>query len=277
MVERGAGSRSSQRQEPPATLHGARAAACGRSLASPNHGSHAHTPLQSQCLMMPPTRPPVGRLEVLVDAEGGALCIRAHPRLGVLGDPLLKEVGLALEGDEVHPVKGVHRGVEARDAQGGQQAVRAVLDVRAHGVRVHANEGDGQGVGDELLLDAHRRADDLVHALHGEGVVQHGVEQAREVAVQPLVPADELIGGGQAGHEAALLQPKDGAERPAEEDALHRREGDQALSEGGVLCRGRGRGRQHDTLVRVAGRTRQRGGGGGAGRLWCAAHPSWST
>ncbi len=38
------------------------------------------------------------------------------------------------------------------------------------------------------------------------------VEQAAKVGVQALVARDELIAEGQAGHQAALLQPEDGAE-----------------------------------------------------------------
>ena len=61
--------------------------------------------------------------------------------------------------------------------------------------------------------------------------------EAGKVCVQPLVAADELVGEGEAGHEAALLQPEDGGERPGEEDALHAGVGDHALSESGTPAR----------------------------------------
>jgi len=38
------------------------------------------------------------------------------------------------------------------------------------------------------------------------------VQQACKVCVQSLIPADELIGEGEAVHEATLLQPEDAAE-----------------------------------------------------------------
>ena len=38
------------------------------------------------------------------------------------------------------------------------------------------------------------------------------VQQARKVCVQALVTADELVAEGEAGHQAALLEPEDGAE-----------------------------------------------------------------
>jgi len=45
-----------------------------------------------------------------------------------------------------------------------------------------------------------------------------------------LVSADELVGEGESGHQASLLQPEDGSEGPGEEDPLHGREGYHALS-----------------------------------------------
>lgn len=36
-----------------------------------------------------------------------------------------------------------------------------------------------------------------------------------------LVSADELVGEGQAGHQASFLQPEDGCKGPREKNALH--------------------------------------------------------
>ena len=47
------------------------------------------------------------------------------------------------------------------------------------------------------------------------------VQEAGKVAVEALVAGDELVGEGEAVHEAALLEPEDAAEAAAEEDALH--------------------------------------------------------
>lgn len=47
--------------------------------------------------------------------------------------------------------------------------------------------------------------------------------------MEALVTGDELVGEGEAVHEAALLEPEDAAEAAAEEDALHARPGHQAL------------------------------------------------
>lgn len=58
------------------------------------------------------------------------------------------------------------------------------------------------------------------------------VQQARKVAVQALVARDELVGEGEPVHQAALLEPEDGAEGAREEDALYARPRHQPLREG---------------------------------------------
>ncbi len=60
-----------------------------------------------------------------------------------------------------------------------------------------------------------------------------GEEEAGEVGVEALVARDELVGEGEAGHEAALLEPEDAGEGAGEEDAFDGGEGDEALGEGG--------------------------------------------
>lgn len=177
------------------------------------------------------------RLEVLVQREGVAAGLVADAGLGVLADALLEEVGLALDGDEVHPVEGVALVEELGHAEAGEEVVRDELDVLDHEVRVDADEGHGEGVRNELLLGVDGGLDDLVDAGHGELLLQHGVEEAGEVPVQALVAGDELVGEAEAGHEAALLEPEDGAEGAGEEDALDGGERDEALGEGGVACK----------------------------------------
>lgn len=171
-------------------------------------------------------------LEVSVQREDLLLGSDTDAGLGVLAHALLEEIGLALERDHIHPVERVGRAVDLGHAQRLQQAVGAELNVLAHERRVHADELHGQRVLDELLLDGHGVADDLVHARLGQLVDDLGVHEAREVAVQALVATDELVREAQTGHEPALLEPEDGAERAREEDALHGREGQDALGVG---------------------------------------------
>lgn len=71
-------------------------------------------------------------------------------------------------------------------------------------------------------------------------MVEQGVEEAREVAVQALVAGDELVREGEPGHEAALLEPEDGAEGAGEEDALG------FVAAGVVVCLGGGEERKQE-------------------------------
>ena len=175
-------------------------------------------------------------LKVLVEAEDLLVGLDADAGLGVLSDALLEEVGLALEADHLHPLEGVGGVVVAGAAELGEEAVGAELDVVAHELGVHADELDGEGVGHELLLDLDGVGDDLRDAGLGELVDELPVQEASEVAVETLVAADELVGEAKAGHEAALLEPEDGAEGTREEDALDGGEGDAALGEGGIVA-----------------------------------------
>jgi hypothetical protein len=94
----------------------------------------------------------------------------------------------------------------------------------------------GKGVANELLLDGHRVEDDLLDGLLGKLVDDVvGVQHACEVAVHALVAADELVGETQAGHQAALLEPKDGTEAAREEDAFHGGKGHNALRKVAVV------------------------------------------
>ena len=50
-----------------------------------------------------------------------------------------------------------------------------------------------------------------------------------------LVAGDEFVGEGEAGHQAAFLEPEDGGEGAAEENPFDGSECDEPLREGGVL------------------------------------------
>mmetsp|Transcript_125581 Transcript_125581/g.340970 ORF Transcript_125581/g.340970 Transcript_125581/m.340970 type:complete len:245 (+) Transcript_125581:738-1472(+) len=71
--------------------------------------------------------------------------------------------------------------------------------------------------------------------LLGELVLQLAVDEARELGVQALVARDQLVGEGEARHQAALLEPVDGAERATEQNSLHGRKRDDALGEASLL------------------------------------------
>ena len=162
-------------------------------------------------------------LEVLVEAEDLLVGLNTDTGLGVLSHTLLEEVGLALEADHLHPLEGVGGVVVTGTSELGKETVGAELDVVAHELGVHTDELDGVG-------------DDLGDAGLGELVDKLLVQEAGKVAVESLVTADELVGEAKAGHEAALLEPEDGAEGAGEEDTLDGGEGDATLGEGGIVA-----------------------------------------
>ena len=96
-------------------------------------------------------------------------------------------------------------------------------------------KGDRKSLRQKLALDLDGVGDYLEDPLPAGPVDQVLEHEAGKVGVQALVAGDELVGKGEAGHEAALLEPEDGREAPAEKDALHGGEGDHALRVGGAV------------------------------------------
>lgn len=162
---------------------------------------------------------------------------RHHPRLLIIADALLEEIGLAGQRNGLHKVERVRRLIVFLVPEREEQPIGHELDVLLHEVGVHAQQRAGQGLGQELLLDGDGLGDDVLHGLLRGAVVEVREEEAGEVGVHAFVAGDELVGEGEAGHEAALLEPEDGGEGAAEEDAFDGGEGDEALREGGVLVR----------------------------------------
>ena len=169
--------------------------------------------------------------ELLLQREGieGVGGAGHHSRLLVLAHSLLEEVGLALQRNQLHPVKWVAGSENLAVAESCKKPVCNKLNVLRHEVLVHADKIAGECVANELSLNLHRAPDDVVHDVLCKLVLQHLVQEAGKVGVEALVSGNQLVGEGEARHLAALLQPEDGAERPAEEHALDRSEGHQAL------------------------------------------------
>jgi hypothetical protein len=130
----------------------------------------------------------------------------------VVTNTLLEEVGLASKGDVLHEVEGVGSVVELLVTERQKQAVGDELNVLAHEGGVHAEQGAGKSVSEELLLDVNSLSDDgLDGVLAGTGVEERE-EKAGKVSVHALVTRDELVGEGKTGHETTLLEPEDGCE-----------------------------------------------------------------
>jgi len=132
-------------------------------------------------------------LEITVQAELSVLDLGPDPGFRVLAHPLLEKVGLALQRDQLHPVKGVLGVVDLVAPKFVRQSVGHELNVGTHERRVHADEFDGQRFGHERFLDAHRVLDDFADPALVELFGVHLVQQARKVAVQSLVATDEFV------------------------------------------------------------------------------------
>jgi hypothetical protein len=194
-------------------------------------------------------KPTTKRLEVLLKAEVPRhlldlwrrpilihLCLlraRHNTRFLIITHALLKEICLARERDVLHEVKGVSSVVRFWHPECDQQPISYKLNVLAHERRIHAQQGAWECISQELLFDSDSFGDDSCNGSSIRLVVEQAEEQAREVAVHALVAADEFVGESQAGHETALLEPEDGREGSAEEDAFDGRKGDETRRECG--------------------------------------------
>ena len=67
------------------------------------------------------------------------------------------------------------------------------VDLRLHGVAVHAEKRDGQGVGEEFLLDFDGILDDGEDALFARFVHQVLEHETGEVAVEAFIAGDQLV------------------------------------------------------------------------------------
>ena len=93
-------------------------------------------------------------LEILLKRESGTLASASHHTgLLVLSNALLEEVGLALHGNEFHPVEGV-LGVENLVAtEAGEKTIGDELDVLGHKTGIHTDEFAIKRLADELALN----------------------------------------------------------------------------------------------------------------------------
>jgi len=185
------------------------------------------------CLLVTPLCTP--NLKVGIQIKG--VVVRdTNTRLGVVRDTLLKEVCLARERNGHHPLERVGDIVVTGTAEGDQEAIGAELNVLAHELAIHANEFDGQRVGDKDLFNVDSVSDDLRDALLGQLVDEFVVDHAGKVAVESLVAADELVGETKTGHESTLLEPEDCAEGSREEDSFNGGKSNAAFSERRIVA-----------------------------------------
>jgi len=170
-------------------------------------------------------------LEISVGGKGALLAaLGGNAGFLVLTHSFFEEIGFAFHGNKLHKVKRVGRVVNLGQTQDAQQMVGYVFNVLAHEVGVHADQPDGQGIGDKFFINFDGVGDDLVNLgrieLAGE---MAGVQQGRKVPVQALITANQFVGECQTGHESPLLEPENTAKRTGEENALDRRKGNESL------------------------------------------------
>ena len=155
--------------------------------------------------------------------------------LGIIRYTLLEEVGLALKRDHVHEVERVGNIVDLLIAKSNEQTVGNELNILAHELGVHADEGDREGITQELLFNDDGLLDDPLHELGVGSPPEMTEQEASEVRVHTLVTTNQLVGEGKTGHESTFLQPEDGSERSREEDTLDGGEGNKTFAEGGTI------------------------------------------
>lgn len=173
-------------------------------------------------------------LEIGLSREGEGV-LDVDTGLLIITDTFLKEVGLSLEADELHEVKGVLGLVVLLTAEGDQETVSDKLNVLLHHGAIHADEGTREGLSQELLLDDDGFGDDAKDGLAGGLTLEMLDQETGKVGVETFVTADELVGEGETGHQATLLEPKDGSKGTGEEDTLNSSKGNETLTKGGVV------------------------------------------
>lgn len=189
-----------------------------------------------------------GCLEILVEDKVTLVSSGSSPRLRLLSarrrlvdtglcvvaDPLLEEVCLPLERDHVHEIERVHHVVDLFVPERHEQAIGDEFNVLIHQDGIHADQRAREGVCQKLLFDRDGLHDDKLDGVGVGPFAEVAEEETGKVGVHPLVAGDELVGKGEAGHQAALLEPKDGGEGTGEEDALDGGECDEPFTECGT-------------------------------------------
>lgn len=175
-------------------------------------------------------------LKIGVKSEDVVLSVGHHASLLIFADLLLEEIRFALERDELHEREGIFGVVDLVDSKLIQQAIGDELDVLGHQLAVHSKHACRKSVGEEFLLDFDSFGDDFDDALLWWLLQQMLEHETSEVTVKTFVARYQLVGESQAWHETAFLQPEDRRETSTEEDSFDGSEGDDSLSEVGVLA-----------------------------------------
>jgi hypothetical protein len=166
----------------------------------------------------------------------------AHSGLGILGDSAFEKVGLALQANRFHPLKGTLLDfVNFRESQFDEKAIGNLAYVVLHGRRIHANKSNGQSITDKGALGIDALLHNLAYAILSRSLFgsQFAKETAGKIPMETFVASNELIGLAKTIHkEASLFHVKDARKGTAKGDAFDACKGNESFAKARMLARG---------------------------------------
>merc|ERR1719282_2288885 len=112
---------------------------------------------------------------------------RHDTRLLVFADTFLKEICFALKGNQFHPIERIACPIKFGVTQCSKQAVRHKFNVPCHQLVVHANEITRKSFRDEKALHPHCTADDVMHNVFWELMLEFPVKDASKFRMQAFI------------------------------------------------------------------------------------------
>jgi hypothetical protein len=97
-------------------------------------------------------------------------------------------------------------------AQSDQETICNEFDVLFHEFGIDSQQWTRQTVCQKSLFNSDGFGDDILNDLFARSLTKMAEEETSKVGVKTFVSGDEFVGEGQAWHEAAFLEPKDGCE-----------------------------------------------------------------
>ena len=119
--------------------------------------------------------------------------VYADPGFEVLSNSLFKKNRFPLETDRLHPFKRIPNSVVTVAPETEKESIGTKFDVIAHHARVHPDQFDGESDDNEFHFNLDRVAYNFSDARGWELVDKLQVEEARKIAVHPLIAAYQLI------------------------------------------------------------------------------------
>ena len=119
--------------------------------------------------------------------------VYADPGFEVLSNSLFKKVRFPLETDRLHPFKRIPNSVVKVAPETEKESIGTKFDVIAHHARVHPNQFDGESIDNKFHFNLDRAAYNFSDVRGWEFVDKLRVEEARKIAVHPLIAAYQLI------------------------------------------------------------------------------------